>query len=58
MACTAAPFATVDVDLLIVPWFEGETASAVPGVDDAAGGDVTRALESKEFSGRDRKSVV
>jgi leucyl aminopeptidase len=50
--CTAAPLATVDVDLLIVPWFEGEASSATPGVDGAAGGDVKRALESKEFGGR------
>jgi leucyl aminopeptidase len=52
MTCTAAPLSAVDVDLLIVPWFEGETAATVPGVDGAAGGEVTRALESKEFCGR------
>ncbi len=35
-----------------MPWFTGDAPSAVPGLDAATGGDVTRALESKEFTGR------
>src|SRR6266853_7027957 len=50
--CTSAPPSSVEADVLIVPWFEGDTPSAVPGLDPATGGDVTRALESKEFAGR------
>src|SRR6266853_6549196 len=45
--CTSAPPSSVEADVLIVPWFEGDTPSAVPGLDPATGGDVTRALESK-----------
>ena len=43
----------VDTDLLFVPIFEGENpVTAVPGVDEAAGGTVRRAAESNEFQGR------
>jgi hypothetical protein len=50
--CTAAPPASVDTDALIVPWFEGDAPSSVPGLDTAVGGDLARALESRELSGR------
>ncbi len=50
--CTSVPPAAVQADILIVPWFTGDAPSAVPGLDAATGGDVTRALESKEFTGR------
>jgi leucyl aminopeptidase len=52
IACTAAPPGAVDTDVLIVPWFEGDAPQAVPGLDAALGGDLTRALESREFTGR------
>jgi len=52
IACTAAPPAAIDVDLLIVPWLEGEAASAVPLLDAACSGELARALESGEFTGR------
>src|SRR6266542_3259807 len=48
----AGPLAAVDVDLLVVPWFEDESASAVPGLDGATGGELARALESKEFQAK------
>jgi leucyl aminopeptidase len=41
--------ASVDVDLLVVPWFEGERPAAVEGIDRATGGELARALSSKEF---------
>jgi leucyl aminopeptidase len=50
--CTAAPPASVDTDVLIVPWFEGDAPSSLPGLDAAVGGDLARALESRELSGR------
>ena len=50
--CTAAPPGAVDADVLIVPWFEGEAPQGVPGLDAALGGDLARALESREFTGR------
>jgi leucyl aminopeptidase len=50
--CTAAPPGTVDTDVLMVPWFEGDAPGSVPGLDAALGGDLARALESRELTGR------
>ncbi len=52
IACLSAPLPGVAADMLIVPWFEDDAPSAVPGLDAATGGDLTRALESKEFRAR------
>jgi leucyl aminopeptidase len=52
MACTGAPLATIDTDLLVVPWFEGEGPAAVASLDAATGGEVARAIASKEFAAR------
>ena len=52
IASTGAPLASVDVDVLIVPWFEDEGPGAVPGLDSASGGEIARAIASKEFAGR------
>jgi leucyl aminopeptidase len=52
VACTGAPFGAIDTDVLAVPWFEDEGPAAVPGIDDSSGGEVARALESKEFAGK------
>jgi leucyl aminopeptidase len=52
ISCTTAPASTADVDLLIVPWFEGEPLGAFVALDRASGGDVGRALASGEFTGR------
>jgi leucyl aminopeptidase len=52
VACTSGPLSRVDVDVLIVPWFEGEPAGVVPGLDDAIGGELQRAVSAKEFEGR------
>ena len=49
MVCASGPWSAIDADLLIVPWFQGETADAVPGLDAATGGELARALTSKEF---------
>src|SRR5262245_3212575 len=48
------PLATVDADVLMIPWAEDDVpgGGAVPHVDTATGGDITRALISKEFTGR------
>ena len=58
IACVSAPLSAVDADLLIVPWFEGEAPPAVPGLDAATGGDLARALESKEFTPRPYELLV
>jgi len=52
IACTSEPLSRVDADVLIVPWFEGEPAASLPGLDDAIGGELTRAVAAKEFEGR------
>ena len=53
VALTTAEPAAVDVDLIFVPLFEGETPGAVlPGLDESAGRMPGRAIESGEFRGR------
>ena len=52
IAYTAAPLATVDVDLVVVPWFEDESPSAIAGLDRAIGGELARAVGTKEFAAR------
>jgi leucyl aminopeptidase len=49
MACAGGPLSAVDADLLIVPWFKDEPAAAVPALDAATGGELGRALASREF---------
>jgi leucyl aminopeptidase len=51
ITCVGEPLSAVTADLLIVPWFE-EAASAVAGLDAATGGEIGRALASKEFQAR------
>jgi leucyl aminopeptidase len=52
MTCSGGPLSAIDADLLIVPWFQGELASAIPGLDAASGGELERAIVSNEFSAR------
>jgi leucyl aminopeptidase len=47
--CAGGPLAGVDADLLIAPWFEDDTPAAIPGLEEATGGELARAIESKEF---------
>jgi leucyl aminopeptidase len=49
LAWTDQPLSTVDVDFIIVPWFEGQDPSSVDGLDRATGGEIVRALASREF---------
>ena len=49
------PLAGVDVDVVMLPWFEddgGSPGGSAAGVDAATGGELTRALGTKELSGR------
>jgi leucyl aminopeptidase len=46
------PLPVADADVVVVPWFEDDTAASIPGVDAATGGEVQRALSTKELSGR------
>src|SRR5205814_8266140 len=52
ITCVSSPLSAVDADLLVVPWFENEAPSAVDGLDVASGGEIARALASKEFTGK------
>src|SRR5712692_3056727 len=52
VACIGGPLAALETDLLIVPWFQDEAPSAVPGLDAATGGEIARALASKEFQAK------
>jgi leucyl aminopeptidase len=49
VVCASGPLSAIDTDLLIVPWFQGEAAGTVPDLDAATGGELSRALTSKEF---------
>jgi leucyl aminopeptidase len=53
--CAAGSVASADVDLLVVPWFEGDAPGAFPaalGINEATGGELGRALASREFAAR------
>ena len=52
IAFVNAPLPAVDADLIVVPWFEEDTPASIPGIDTASGGEVARALASREFSGK------
>lgn len=52
IAYVSAPPATLDTDVLVVPWFEEEPPHAVPGLDAASGGEIARALSSTEFAAK------
>ncbi|MCA1560293.1 MAG: leucyl aminopeptidase [Acidobacteria bacterium] len=53
VAFTASRIADVETDLLMIPMFDGEELPAqFPGLDEATGGAVGRALASREMQGR------
>jgi leucyl aminopeptidase len=52
MVYSQLPLAGADVDVVVLPWFEDDGVTAVAGVDAATGGELQRALGTKEFSGR------
>ncbi|HZR26335.1 MAG TPA: leucyl aminopeptidase [Vicinamibacterales bacterium] len=52
IVCRFGSSATNDIDLLVIPWFEDDTADAVRGLDAATGGEVSRALTTREFQAK------
>jgi leucyl aminopeptidase len=52
IALTSDPVSSVGADLVIVPWFEGDVPAAVTGLDAATGGEIARALSSKELQSK------
>src|SRR5436190_2910441 len=51
MVYVRSALSAVDADMLIVPWFEEDTAASVAGVSTASGGELERAIGTKELSG-------
>jgi leucyl aminopeptidase len=52
IAYSRDPLAGIDTDFIVVPWFEGEPPTAVPDLDAATGGDIARAISTKEFQSK------
>jgi len=52
MVYSQLPLPVADTDAVIVPWFEDDTTSSIAGLDSATGGELQRALGTKELSGR------
>ncbi len=52
IVCISLTPAAVTADILAVPWFEGEDASAVGGLDAATSAEVSRALTSQAFQAK------
>lgn len=52
MTCLFGAASAADVDVLVLPWFEGEPVSTWPGLDEATGGEIAAALARGEFSGK------
>jgi leucyl aminopeptidase len=52
MNCVSGPLAAVETDLLVIPWFEDDPPEAVTDLDRATGHEVSRALASREFTGK------
>ena len=52
IACRFGAPSSVEVDLLVLPWFEGQPATSFAALDAATAGEITRALDSGEFAGR------
>jgi leucyl aminopeptidase len=44
--------ADIDAELLVIPWYEGETSSALSGLDVATAGEMQRALTQHEFQAK------
>jgi leucyl aminopeptidase len=52
IAAVVAPLSSIEVDLLVIPWFEEAQPNDVSGLDAAVGGELGRALGRKEFQGK------
>ena len=52
MACVGGPLSGIETDLVVVPWFEDDAPASVPGLDEASGREIGRALTAKEFQAK------
>ncbi|HUR35184.1 MAG TPA: leucyl aminopeptidase [Vicinamibacterales bacterium] len=51
IACRFGSLPSVDVDMIVLPWFEGEGLAAFESLDVATSGEIARALSTHEFTG-------
>jgi leucyl aminopeptidase len=58
IACVRAPLPDIDTDLLVVPWFEAEAPGRFGDLDRAIGGEISRALASKEFGAKPFDTLI
>src|SRR5882672_2884462 len=49
IAVAQGPLSAVDTDLIAIPWFDEDGPAAIAGLDAATGGEIARALGSKEL---------
>jgi leucyl aminopeptidase len=52
IAAVRDPLSAIEADLVAIPWFEDEGPSSSSDVDAATGGEIARALASKEFQAK------
>jgi leucyl aminopeptidase len=52
LSYTSASPATVNAELLAVPWFDGAGPDELSGLDAATGGEIARAIGTGEFTGK------
>ena len=52
ISCTSDALDSLETDLMVLPWFEGDGPGTHPGLDRATGGELARALASSEFAAR------
>ena len=58
IACRFGELPAATVELLVLPWFEGETPAAFASLDEATGRELSRALGSGEFAARPFETFV
>jgi leucyl aminopeptidase len=52
IVCSRDTLSAIDTDLVVVPWFEDDASDAVAGLDKATGGELARAVSSREFQAK------
>ena len=57
-SATADPAQALETDLLIVPLFDGDDLADLPELDTATGGELSRAVQRKEISGKPFETFV
>src|SRR5262245_37811198 len=58
IASTSAAPTTIDADLVVLPWYEDDLLETVPGLDAGTGGEVSRAIATREFQAKPYEMFV